>query len=556
MRDPFNAYINSDHKSSSDFSNADVAQSRTNYMISNGDSPNSDLLTRHPFQRANIQNDFGKDLDPEIKELYSRTRSQEEEILILRKQVSDAGLRELELLSEKHILERKLSELRIAFDEKQEDAINSTLKELNQKKNYLEENLRLANEIKIVEEDVFTFTSSLLKLLAENEIRPATLNASTISNNTMRVYQHMNLKLRSLNANLGVTNDNFGTPATSRNQFPPFMEQRRSDYNQTSQYGNVVNQQFDPSFERPRLVQNYENNNIINNNYNPNNINDNNNHSNNMMNFAPNSDLRFPSYLNDQPTREAVNNTANPSNYYEDQNSRSEYSADGEETLPGIEVFQIIGEATPGSRITACGFPTNGTTLCIFQWVRYLENGTRQSIEGATVPEYYVTADDVDTLLAVDCTPMDDNGRQGDMVRQFANNQAKITCDPDMQQELDSYISSGKATFEIFSLVESSDDWELTVLTLKKSTYQIKIHRTENVIIEEKFSPELSIKVPYGNSTQFVLVSSGGSSIPFTTEGVCETNANEDDVRLRDLIVLTMRIFQNKAVDGKRKGKA
>lgn len=33
-------------------------------------------------------------------------------------------------------------------------------------------------------------------------------------------------------------------------------------------------------------------------------------------------------------------------------------------------------------------------------------------ISGATVPEYVVTADDVDTLLAVDCTPMDDSGRQ------------------------------------------------------------------------------------------------------------------------------------------------
>jgi len=31
---------------------------------------------------------------------------------------------------------------------------------------------------------------------------------------------------------------------------------------------------------------------------------------------------------------------------------------------------------------------------------------------GATMYDYVVTADDVGTLLAVDCTPMDDNGRQ------------------------------------------------------------------------------------------------------------------------------------------------
>jgi hypothetical protein len=35
--------------------------------------------------------------------------------------------------------------------------------------------------------------------------------------------------------------------------------------------------------------------------------------------------------------------------------------------LPGIEGFQINGTPTPGNMLTACGFPTNGTTLCTFQ---------------------------------------------------------------------------------------------------------------------------------------------------------------------------------------------
>ena len=33
-------------------------------------------------------------------------------------------------------------------------------------------------------------------------------------------------------------------------------------------------------------------------------------------------------------------------------------------------------------------------------------------ISGATNPEYVVTADDVDKLIAVECIPMDDKGRQ------------------------------------------------------------------------------------------------------------------------------------------------
>lgn len=34
------------------------------------------------------------------------------------------------------------------------------------------------------------------------------------------------------------------------------------------------------------------------------------------------------------------------------------------------------------------------------------------SDSGATNPEYIVTADDVDKLIAVECIPMDDQGRQ------------------------------------------------------------------------------------------------------------------------------------------------
>lgn len=34
------------------------------------------------------------------------------------------------------------------------------------------------------------------------------------------------------------------------------------------------------------------------------------------------------------------------------------------------------------------------------------------SDSGATNPEYTVTADDVDKIIAVECIPMDDHGRQ------------------------------------------------------------------------------------------------------------------------------------------------
>uniref|UniRef100_A0A2P2M695 Uncharacterized protein LOC105115869 isoform X6 n=2 Tax=Rhizophora mucronata TaxID=61149 RepID=A0A2P2M695_RHIMU len=212
----------------------------------------------------------------------------------------------------------------------------------------------------------------------------------------------------------------------------------------------------------------------------------------------------------------------------------SSVSAEG----PGIEGFQIIGDATPGGKLLGCGYQIRGTSLCMFQWVHHLEDGTRQYIEGATNPEYFVTADDVDKLIAVECIPMDDQGRQGELVRLFANDQNKIKCDPEMQQEINSYILKGEAMFNILLLTDSLDNWEPATLISRWSGYQIKCNSMETVVIAEKFSKELLIKIPSGLSTQFVLACSDGSSHPLSTY----------NVRMRDTVVLTMRMFQNKVI--------
>jgi hypothetical protein len=167
--------------------------------------------------------------------------------------------------------------------------------------------------------------------------------------------------------------------------------------------------------------------------------------------------------------------------------------------------------------------------------------------------DYVVTADDVDTLLAVDCTPMDDNTRQGELVTEYANNGSKITCDPEMQNTIDMHISNGRAHFNLLVLGYSSDEWELAILTLKRTGYHIKVK--DEVLTEEKYSSNLQTKIPNGRTTQFVLVSSGGVNIPFNTQGISEPNNEDSDVRLRDLIVLVLRTFQSKALDAKRKGK-
>nr|GEV83629.1 protein kinase, ATP binding site-containing protein [Tanacetum cinerariifolium] len=207
---------------------------------------------------------------------------------------------------------------------------------------------------------------------------------------------------------------------------------------------------------------------------------------------------------------------------------------------PGINGFQIIGDAKPGCKLLGCGFPVRGTSLCMFQWVRLLDDGRREYIDGATNPEYVVTVDDVDTLIAVECIPMDDQGRQGEIVRVFANEQNKITCDPKMQQEIDNYMSAGQASFSVLLLMLYLVNIWASSDGRQGSKYQIRINRSQDFIIDEKYSFDLSIKIPLGLTTQFVLIRPNGSSLTFNTSY---------DVRMRDILVLTMRMFQKKALD-------
>ncbi|KAF6993027.1 hypothetical protein CFC21_009972 [Triticum aestivum] len=226
-------------------------------------------------------------------------------------------------------------------------------------------------------------------------------------------------------------------------------------------------------------------------------------------------------------------------------NDNQEYSADGN-SLPGVEGFQISGDPKPGSTLRACGFSINGTTVCHIQWVHYLKDGTRHSIEGATTSDYVVTADDVDTLLAVDCTPMDDNGRQGNLVMEFANNANKITCDPELQNDVNICISRGRADFDVFVLMYSPEEWEHATLVLRRTGYQVNLSRKDEILIDEKYSPNVQIKIPIGRTTQFILVSSRGVNLPFNTQGITEPSTEDNDIRLRDLTVLVFRAFQNK----------
>ncbi|CAB4299537.1 unnamed protein product [Prunus armeniaca] len=426
--------------------------------------------------------------DRESMELYSRARAQEEEIQFLRGQITVACVKELRLLNEKYALERKFADLRMVIDEKQSEATTSALNELARRKGDLEENLKLTHDLKAADDERYIFMSSMLGLLAEYGVLPHPINASAISNSLKRLHDQLQWKIRTSHDKIRQLTSGVENDAESES------------HGKDSRGPGILNGQF------PHIL---------------------------MAGFTNKHDANVRAGRMTNGTLSSPHTT------------HDEIASSASQEGPTIENFQIIGDAVPGGKLLGCGYPVRGTSLCMFQWVRHLQDGTREFIEGATNPEYIVTADDVDKIIAVDCIPMDDQGRQGELVRLFANDQNKIRCDPEMQMEIDEHISRGQATFSVLLLMDSSENWEPAALILRRSGYQIKINSTEAVVIAEKFSKELSIKVPCGFSTQFVLTCSDGSSHPCSTY----------DVRMRDTLVLTMRILQGKALDDKRKGR-
>ncbi|KAK9144344.1 hypothetical protein Sjap_004247 [Stephania japonica] len=495
-------------------------------------------------------------MDRQAMELLSRTREQEEEIFLLRERISNAYMRELQLLNEKRALERRFSDLRMATDEKQRDAVNSALNELARRKGDLEENMKLAHELKSVEDERYIFTTSLLALLAEYDIRPHIINASAISICAKRLYDQLHQKIRTFHANAADTN--YMLEGQASRESPSRNHQHTSLYRAQTSETSMVPNVFHPyklyapdqlesasnlvRFKRDSKMMDMKD-------AKPNMETDHqlSDESSRGFSFDIHKEVEGPTVLS--PVEDAVKAMGEkvaPDRPFLGSTMQEEHGsyASEEEISPGIEDFQIVGAATPGNTLRACGYPVRRTSLCMFQWVHHLEDGTRHYIEGATNPDYVVTADDVDKLIAVECIPMDDNGHQGELVRLFANDQKKISCDQDMQLEIENCLSVGRAAFNVLLLVDSSEVWQPTVFTLKRSSYQVRINSMDAVVIEEKYSADFSIKIPIGLSAQFVLTCSDGTSHPFSTY---------NDVRMRDTLVLTMRIFQSKALDESEK---
>lgn len=536
---------------------------------------------------------------------FLRGRAQEEEILQLRKRLADNAIKELKLHNEKHVLEKRIATMRMAFDQQQQDLVDAASKALSYRHDIMEENIRLTYALQAAEQERSAFVSALLPLLAEYDFQPAVTDAHSIVSNVKVLIQHLHEKLNLSEAKLKDSQYHLTAWRADQAYQSPYAPQ--SPFHPNTDHSNPTSNTHgleivpQSAYARGRMPASppprgysagdwdpsagkYQHAGISSDLYHgtahdhlrqppySHSSNETYEHQSHAASPAPvPNDLRSVLPSDEEPSMHVPMNDPFSDSEFEDtpgsgamkekdhaqregrsphlptlQEEPNSSNSEEDDPLPAIENLQIVGEAVPGNMLQACGFSINGTTLCVFQWVRHLQDGTMFYIEGAAQPDYTVTADDVDALIAIECVPMDDRNRKGELVKVFANDQNKIVCELSMQEQIESNFFAGQAVFDVQLSVGTLDIWEPAVLTLKRSSYEIKGNRQRRVVVSEKYTSELNIVIPYGHQAQFVLTSAGGVSIALSS--------SDDNPKMRDTIVLTMRLFKKQALE-KRKGK-
>jgi hypothetical protein len=98
----------------------------------------------------------------------------------LRKRLTEASIKEAQLISEKRILELRVAELRLAYDQMQQALVDAASKALSYRQDILEENIRLTYAVQLAEQDRMTYVQSLMPLLTEFELQPPVLDAHSM----------------------------------------------------------------------------------------------------------------------------------------------------------------------------------------------------------------------------------------------------------------------------------------------------------------------------------------------------------------------------------------
>ncbi|XVF16895.1 hypothetical protein REPUB_Repub10bG0070500 [Reevesia pubescens] len=556
-----------------------------------------------PMPQVNNSNSLWK------QDVSLKIREHEEEILQLRKQLAEFSVKEAQIRNEKYVLEKRIAYMRLAFDQQQQDLVDAASKALSYRQDIIEENIRLTYQLQAAQQERTTFVSSLLPLLAEYSLQPPVPDAQSIVSNVKVLFKHLQEKLIITESKLkesqyqlapwrsdanhsnfvpqspshstlttspaysqgktqiisdGQTDSNWDLPGqhlgglgggmasknlepddlgryspiasrtSTANEIPTQLAVTQGD-TQTTRYGEeIINKQV--KFRDP----------------------------------VSNSEMDYSDAEGHQSEREPSSNWSSgnspyattiddPSSSYppylppvlEEPSSSFSEAAD-DDPLPAIEGLQISGEAYPGRELQACGYSINGTTSCNFEWVRHMEDGSVNYIDGAKQPNYLVTADDVDTYLAIEVQPLDNRKRKGELVKVFANEHKKITCDPEMQGLIEKTLYSGHASYKVSFSTGYLGIWEPATLAIKRDSYSIKCGGPNGLVVTEKFYPTTQIKITFGEPTEFMIIGSNGVQRLIRADG-----SSPDISCSRDAIVLTLRLFIIRLLQAgeRRKGK-
>lgn len=545
------------------------------------------------------------------KDLVLKIQEHEQEVVQMRKYLSEYSIKEAQIRNEKYVLEKRIAYMRMAFDQQQQDLVDAASKAISYRQDIIEENIRLTYALQAAQQERSTFVSSLLPLLAEYSLQPPVADAQSIVSNVKVLFRHLQEKLFVTEAKLKESQyqmapwrsdmnlSNFahsppqsagikeGLELVPQQAYSSEKAPLSSDPRTTTDWDPLSNPQsglnrdaernpetddlgrYSPLTSRNTTVQVIPAQLAVSQGY-THSMPKSEETSSKQVTF---SDLISSNEMDDSDMERHQNdiepsvNWANKSSAYTSQlddpgssyspylppvleEPSSSYSeAADEEALPAIEGLQISGDAYPGQGLQACGYSINGTTSCNFEWVRHLEDGSFNYIEGAKQPTYLVTADDVDTYLAIEVQPLDNRKRKGELVKVFANEHRKITCDPVMHSCIEKTLYSGHASYKVSLSTRYLDIWESATLAIKRDGYSIKANGPGGVLVSEKFSQSTIVTIPYGSPTEFSIFDSRG------VEHLLKAENDEGDINCsRDTIVLTMRLFIIRAGE-KKKGR-
>lgn len=523
------------------------------------------------------------------------TRDQEQEILLLRKHLADYTIKEAQIHNEKFALEKRIAYMRLAFDQQQQDLVDAASKALSYRQDIIEENIRLTYALKDAQEERTTFITSLMPLLAEYSLQPPVTDAQSIVSNVKVLFRHLQEKLNGIETKLKESQYQLAAWHSDVNpssfaQSPLYSFENKNGLElvaqQTYSDGQVPNSSdnltprgwdvpthsgggadnLDPDIGRySPLTSRNEHSQETNahlasergNSYTTSNHEETTNKQVTFSDPVSNNNVDDNNEGNEgEPYGNWNSNNGAYTSTLEDPNSYSPYltpvleepgssysEAADDDPLPAVESLQISGDAFPGRELLASGYSLNGTTSCNFEWVRHMEDGSVNYIEGAKQPNYLVTADDVDTYLAIEVQPMDNRKRKGELVKVFANEHRKIVCDPDMNDHIRRAFQTGYAEHRLSLWTGYLDIWEPVTLVIKKDGISIKGSATP---INEKFSPSTTVYIPFGNPAEFSIIGVGD------VERRLRVEQESAAISSRDIIVLTVRGFIKRAVEKKK----